>query len=110
MFFLSNWYSSQELKVHWGSCLSELFCVSNGVRQGGVFSPVLFTVYLVVCWMNCRILVLVVIEVLCLFVLFVMLMILFSWLNVPLLLDLCLISAIHMQNHMVKCLMKVKLN
>ena len=44
--FLSNWYSSQELKVCWGSCLSEPFCVSNGVRQGGVLSPVLFTVYL----------------------------------------------------------------
>ena len=34
------------MKVHWGSCLSEPFFVSNGVRQGGVLSPVLFTVYL----------------------------------------------------------------
>ena len=34
------------MKVCWGSCLSEPFCVSNSVRQGGVLSPVLFTVYL----------------------------------------------------------------
>ena len=32
--------------VKWNSCLSESFGVTNGVRQGGVLSPVLFTVYL----------------------------------------------------------------
>ena len=41
-----NWYSLQELRVHWGDCFSEPFSVSNGVRQGGVLSPVLFSVYL----------------------------------------------------------------
>ena len=34
------------MKVRWDHSLSELFHVSNGVRQGGVLSPVLFAVYL----------------------------------------------------------------
>ena len=34
------------MKVHWEKSFSILFYVSNGVRQGGVFSPVLFSVYL----------------------------------------------------------------
>ena len=41
--FLSSWYCSQQMKVH---SLSQSFHVSNGVRQGGVLSPVLFAVYL----------------------------------------------------------------
>ena len=32
--------------VRWGRSLSRSFCVSNGVRQGSVLSPVLFSVYL----------------------------------------------------------------
>ena len=32
--------------MRWGDCFSEPFCVSNGVRQGSVLSPVLFAVYL----------------------------------------------------------------
>ena len=40
------WYCSQQTKVRWGSCVSESFCVSNGVRQGSVLSPFLFAVYL----------------------------------------------------------------
>ena len=44
--FLVNWYSLQEMRVRWGDCFSEPFGVSNGVRQGGVLSPVLFAVYL----------------------------------------------------------------
>ena len=44
--FLVNWYSSQRLKVRWGNSLSDLFGASNGVRQGSVLSPVLFSVYL----------------------------------------------------------------
>ena len=43
---LINWYSLQEFRVRWGDCYSEPFGVSNGVRQGGVLSPVLFAVYL----------------------------------------------------------------
>ena len=34
------------MRVRWKSFLSEPFCVSNGVRQGSVLSPFLFTVYL----------------------------------------------------------------
>ena len=44
--FLSSWYCTQEMKVEWGSCISQGFSVSNGVRQGGVLSPYLFAVYL----------------------------------------------------------------
>ena len=44
--FLSLWYCSQQMKVRWDHSLSESFHVSNGVRQGGVLSPVLFAVYL----------------------------------------------------------------
>ena len=43
---LINWYSLQEFRVRWGDFYSEPFGVSNGVRQGGVLSPVLFAVYL----------------------------------------------------------------
>ena len=34
------------MKVRWDHSLSESFHVSNGIRQGGVLSPVLFAVYL----------------------------------------------------------------
>ena len=38
--------SSLKMKVRWNKSLSDPFYVSNGVRQGGVLSPVLFSVYL----------------------------------------------------------------
>ena len=44
--FLFSWYQSQTLSVRWNSTLSSGFGVSNGVRQGGVLSPILFTVYI----------------------------------------------------------------
>ena len=44
--FLVNWYSLQRLKVRWGSSISDIFHVSNGVRQGGVLSPALFALYM----------------------------------------------------------------
>ena len=37
--FLLSWYQKQEMKVQWGSSLSNGFSVSNGVWQGGVLSP-----------------------------------------------------------------------
>ena len=40
------WYSTQQFCVRWGDSLSSSFHVSNGVRQGGVMSPVLFNVYM----------------------------------------------------------------
>ncbi len=42
--FLLGWYKSQQFRVRWGDTLSESFSVSNGVRPGGVLSPILFTV------------------------------------------------------------------
>ena len=44
--FMLSWYSTQQMQVRWGSCLSQPFSVSNGVRQGSVLSPVLFAMYL----------------------------------------------------------------
>ena len=43
---LLMWYSEQRVKVKWKSSLSSSFGVSNGVRQGGVLSPILLTVYI----------------------------------------------------------------
>ena len=36
----------QQVSVHWGQFLSDSFSVSNGVRQGSVLSPVMFSVEL----------------------------------------------------------------
>ena len=44
--FLLSWYQSQSLSVRWNSTFSTSFGVSNGVRQGGVLSPLLFAVYI----------------------------------------------------------------
>ena len=44
--FLFRWYLQQKLKVCWGNTHSNVFWVSNGVRQGGVLSPILFSIYL----------------------------------------------------------------
>ena len=44
--FLFAWYRDQLLSVRWNSSLSSSFGVSNGVRQGGVLSPILFTIYI----------------------------------------------------------------
>ena len=39
------WYINQTMCVKWGSCISRYFYVSNGVRQGGILSPKLYSVY-----------------------------------------------------------------
>ena len=41
---LCYWYQHQEMIVQWGSCLSNAFFVTNGVRQGGILSPMLFNI------------------------------------------------------------------
>ncbi|CAL4123305.1 unnamed protein product, partial [Meganyctiphanes norvegica] len=43
---LLNMYTTQKLQVKWNSNISPKFDVTNGVRQGGVLSPLLFSVYI----------------------------------------------------------------
>ena len=43
---LFSWYRDQKSSVLWNKTLSQNFSVSNGVRQGGVLSPILFIVYI----------------------------------------------------------------
>ena len=43
--FLSSWYYAQQMCARCNSSVSDSFHVSNGVRQGGVLSPMLFAVY-----------------------------------------------------------------
>lgn len=44
--FFYNWYKSQYLRVRYNNRYSVSFPVGNGVRQGGVVSPLMFTVYM----------------------------------------------------------------
>lgn len=40
------WYNNQTMCIKWESETSEYFNVTNGVRQGGILSPYLFSVYM----------------------------------------------------------------
>ncbi len=43
---LYNMYTNQSLKVRWGTITGDKFNVKNGVKQGGVLSPILFSAYM----------------------------------------------------------------
>ena len=43
---LLNMYINQKLRTRWNGQFSESFGVTNGVKQGGVISPVLFCIYM----------------------------------------------------------------
>jgi hypothetical protein len=42
---IKDWYSKSVCSVKWGSCISESFKIFSGVRQGGILSPALFSIY-----------------------------------------------------------------
>ena len=44
--FLLQMYTNQKLRVRWGNTYSDEFDVNNGVKQGGVISPILFCIYM----------------------------------------------------------------
>ncbi len=44
--FLALQYVNQLCQVKWGNHISDVFHISNGVKQGGVLSPILFTIYM----------------------------------------------------------------
>ena len=46
MRLLRYWYKTQMMKVRWNNYFSDSFSVPNGVRQGGIFSPYLFSPYI----------------------------------------------------------------
>ena len=43
---LCFWYRTQELCTQWSNMRSSFFNISNGVRQGGILSPKVFSVYM----------------------------------------------------------------
>jgi len=42
---LINWYEKLFSSVKWGGMMSHSFSVCTGVRQGGILSPILFSIF-----------------------------------------------------------------
>ena len=40
------WFTHQQFAIRWNGMLSQFFSISNGVRQGGVLSPIFFNVFI----------------------------------------------------------------
>ena len=40
------WYSRQHMNIRWGNTVSSSFHITNGVKQRGIISPVLFNAYM----------------------------------------------------------------
>ena len=43
---IMQWYPTQKACVRWGSVVSDNFFITNGVRQGGILSPLFFNIYM----------------------------------------------------------------
>src|SRR6266568_3699507 len=43
---LDGWYAKSFSSVRWGDCVSDKFFMSSGTRQGGVLSPILFSIFI----------------------------------------------------------------
>ena len=43
---LCFWYTHKKMVVRWGTTISTQFTVANGVKQGGIISPILFNMYM----------------------------------------------------------------
>ena len=52
--FLAFLYTSQCIRIKWCNTLSNPCSILNGVKQGGVMSPILFSVYIygLLCWLS----------------------------------------------------------
>ena len=46
MKLLCFWYTHKKMVVRWGTTISAQFTVANGVKQGGIISPILFIMYM----------------------------------------------------------------
>lgn len=44
--FFCYWFKSQQFALKWKSTVSQFFNVTNGVKQGGILSPVFFNVFI----------------------------------------------------------------
>ena len=49
---IAFWYQTQTMCIKWGKFNSMYFKVSNGVRQGGVLSPKLFAIYILMIYLR----------------------------------------------------------